>query len=148
MNIQIGKSSAKTAPKTEKLTVGHRFNSAFSFYQLNNIYPAIEISYFKWQNYDQDIKGGSIAPSFILPTTFFTQQAYWKFSIGIAYINNVKWYARKLGDNWLFEDKLEYGVILTDKQTISIAFSHYSNAALNKNNDGANILSIGYQLNW
>ncbi len=142
-----GESTAASKPNIKNIGLGYEFKNSFSIFNIENIQPVIEVNYWRWENYDGDIAGGSISPGLKFPIQL-PYDPYIKLSIGVAYIERVKWYARQLGDNWLFEDKLEFGVNINAYNTIALNLVHYSNAGLNKNNSGANILSLVYKLNW
>lgn len=142
-----GKSTAATAPKIKNFGLGYDFEQTISILGIENLTPVLEANYWTWDNYDGDIKGGSISPGLKLPLQY-PLNPYIKLSVGVSYIERTKWYARKLGDNWLFEDKLELGLELNPNNIIAFNLVHYSNAGLNKHNSGANVVSLVYKLNW
>jgi len=109
----------------------------------------IEISTSEWENlYGPDIKVGSITPLLVYNTDFLSYPSFVRFGIGLAYINQTQWGNRSLGDNWIFEDKLELGFKLMKHHRIGMSLTHYSNGATNKNNDGTTLVSLNYRLHW
>lgn len=108
-----------------------------------------DISTHFWQNlYGPDITAASIVPlvKYTIETHDITFVA--RFGIGIAYVDQTRWGNRELGDNWMFEDKLEIGVEVTAQHRVAMLFQHFSNAALNSKNDGTNIVSLNYSYHW
>ena len=147
--IAAGNSTSKEHPKSKR--IAYIYETDKSLYESENSRLTIDIeaSYFNWQNnYGPDIDGGAITPYLRYVITQENISYFASFGIGITYIEETRWHNRKLGDNWLFEDKLEAGIELYNTHRLSFALRHYSNADLHTNNDGTNLLSLNYSYHW
>ena len=147
--LSLGNSSSKDQQKTERFGFVHTVNPHVFDIADVPIQLSFDYSTSIWENlYGDDIKTASIIPMF--SATFSNEHISYfvKFGIGLAYINQTTWGKRELGDNWIFEDKLEIGAELCLHHSLALSLSHYSNAATNNNNDGSNIFSIVYMYQW
>lgn len=109
----------------------------------------IDFSGHFWQNlYGPDITAASAVPLIKYKIETPLGILVSRVGIGIAYVDQVRWGNRDLGDNWMFEDKLEIGIEITHKHRIALLLQHFSNAGLNKSNDGTNLLSLNYSYHW
>lgn len=116
---------------------------------LNAFTWELEFSASEWENlYGPDIKTGSITPFLKYVNTTNTINWFIRVGVGVAYVEQTQWGNRSLGDNWLFSDKLEIGTEINQHNRIGLSLTHYSNARLNKNNDGTNIVSLNYSVHW
>ncbi|REL27414.1 acyloxyacyl hydrolase [Thalassotalea euphylliae] len=145
----IGESTAKDKSNTQKLGFVYHPSTEIEFLADYNLFLTLDVSAATWQNlYGPDLKTGAVIPSFNYPSTQQDNWWYVKFGIGVAYVDQTRWGNRRLGDNWMFEDKLEFGIKVYRNHHMALSFSHYSNANTNKHNDGLNIISLLYQYTW
>ena len=147
--IAMGESTSKEHPKSKRLSYIYETKIKLFEDQSSSLTIDIEASYFNWQNnYGPDIDVGAITPYLRYKIDWGTISYFASLGIGVAYTEETRWHNRKLGDNWLFEDKLEAGIELYNTHRISAVLRHYSNADLNNNNDGTNVLSFNYSYHW
>ena len=145
----IGESTAKDRSDTKKLSLIYKPPTNIELLERNILYLTLDVSAASWQNlYGTDSKTGALIPMFNYPLRQQDQWWFIKFGIGAAYVDQTRWGNRRLGSNWMFEDKLEVGIRANPNHQITLSFSHYSNANTNKYNDGLNIISLLYQYNW
>ena len=145
----IGESTAKDRSNTQKLGFVYKPSVNMEWLTSNNLFITLDVSAASWQNlYGSDLKAGSFIPMFNYPLRQQDQWWFIKFGIGAAYVDQTRWGNRRLGSNWMFEDKLEFGIKINANHNVAFSFSHYSNANTNKHNDGLNIISLLYQYNW
>lgn len=144
--VYIGEAKAHASGETNKLTVGQIFEKPIYTFNNSELQWAIDGSYWHWENdFGDDFNGGAITPTLYYQHHFFNVDISYRFGVGLAYIEETQWHTRDLGDNWLFENKLEFGLHFTNKHSVLATICHYSNADLNRNNAGLDIISIGYQ---
>lgn len=152
---------------------GYDYNDAFriayivplstkiEFLEKHHISVDFEFSYIRWQDnsrkwgsfdddWYEDIEGIAITPLFKYQLTKVSNNlsVFFAAGIGISYHDGVNWGYRKLGTRWLFEDKLELSLLYKHKHQFSFSLIHYSNGDFEKENQGANVYSLGYGYHW
>ncbi|MFD2167193.1 acyloxyacyl hydrolase, partial [Thalassotalea euphylliae] len=141
ISFEKGESTSRASPGAKKYTVGYVHNKPFYQFSNVNVYLGIDASYWDWDNhYGNDITGGAMTPTLTINDTLFGVDVFYRIGIGLTYVDAIKWHNRDLGDNWLFENKAEFGISPLQHHTIKLAVNHYSNAGLNQYNDGTNLL--------
>ncbi len=75
---------------------------------------------------------------------------YLDLSIGASYLNHTHLDSRNLGIHYAFQDRIGLGLLIGQKQQVTIGFHaiHYSNARLSQHNSGITVplmLDIGYR---
>jgi hypothetical protein len=144
-----GKSSTIDENIADKIGYLYEVKNPWGDLVSSNLFLNWEASYFVWENkYGDDITGGAIIPLIGYSHKFMDKEFYIRAGVGVAYLDQTRWGNRHLGDNWTFEDKIDFGVNLHKHSNISFSLTHYSNAATNKNNDGVNIFSLNYTFKW
>ncbi|WP_395341610.1 acyloxyacyl hydrolase [Ningiella sp. W23] len=93
---------------------------------------------------DEDKTGVFVNPMWRYYFTAFTQRLYFGAGIGLAYSNDDELIDRKLGSRFLFEDRLEAGIVLAKRHRVSVSVNHYSNANLADINHGVNFYFFNY----
>lgn len=71
---------------------------------------------------------------------------YVDISIGIAYVSDTTIADKKLGQHFQFDDRLGFGVRFGDEKRHDVALGarHVSNAGLDSDNDGFDVVSVSY----
>jgi hypothetical protein len=147
--ISRGKSTSKDKSNTKSYAYIAETSIKLPYLSEHNFTLDIDITTHFWQNYyGPDLTAASITP--MINYKFYKNEWQWlvRLGIGLAYVDQTRWGNREIGDNWVFEDKLEFGVMLAQKHRMTLSLKHYSNAATNSNNDGINILSLNYSYMW
>lgn len=149
--LTFGSGQSTSIDKSNTQKYGYIFETKYQFpyFIEQNLTFDFDLSAHFWQNlYGPDITAASLVPlvKYKIYTEYITIVT--RIGIGIAYVDQIRWGNRELGDNWMFEDKIEIGVELTSNHRVALLLQHYSNAALNSKNDGTNLLSINYSYHW
>lgn len=146
--INYGESTSKDKSPTRRASYVMVFDQLNQKLE-NSISIEAEASYFIFKNYyGDDLTGGSLTPMIRYFFPLESMNLYAGFGIGVAYIDQKSWGNRDLGDNWMFEDKLEIGNMFNQHSRLALSLMHYSNAGTNKYNDGTNIFFLGYSYLW
>lgn len=152
--LSFGQSNTTDENKAKKIAYVYEVEEPWDIFKKNNFFINWEASYFTWENkyYSKhDFKGGALTPLIGYKFPLLGQDFYIRVGIGVAYVdqvNKIPWGNRDLGDNWMFEDKIDLGVNIHKHHNISYSWTHYSNAGTNKHNDGVDIHSVNYTIKW
>jgi len=147
--ISRGESTSKESPSTSRFGYILELDRRWQLTDSSYLNIEFEFAKFKWTNhYGPTIDGGAIIPILRYNSQIFQHPFFLALGVGGAYISETRWHKRKLGNNWLFEDKFELGTHFLDSHRLSFSLRHYSNADTNKDNDGTNILSVNYSFHW
>lgn len=109
----------------------------------------LELASSHWNNeYFPDIHATSLTPVFHYVWAKEDYSIFAGGGIGITKLSADRLSSRKLGSEWLFEDKFVLGTEILDNHRLSISLNHYSNANLASENDGLSIWYINYGYVW
>jgi len=110
-----------------------------------------EYGYSRWssdQGLNKDLDVFNINPVFTyeLGSSDRAYVPYIDFSIGIAYVSDTSIANKKLGQHFQFDDRLGLGVRFGGEKRHDIALGarHVSNAGLDNDNDGFDVVSVSY----
>lgn len=81
----------------------------------------------------------------------FSISPFLEFSVGPSYLTHNRLDHQKLGEHFVFQDRVGIGAIIGEMQRLSISFNvlHYSNASLCNHNSGITVplmLAVGYKI--
>lgn len=75
---------------------------------------------------------------------WFTDRWFAEAGIGPSVFFSVKFADRDIGSNFQFADQIGVGLRLSEKQRLSLRYSHYSNAGVKKPNPGLDLIQLNY----
>ena len=109
----------------------------------------LELASSHWNNeYFPDIHAISLTPIFHYVWSQKNYSIYAGGGVGITKLSADRLSSRKLGSEWLFEDKFVLGAEILEHHRLAISFNHYSNANLASENDGLSIWYLNYSYLW
>jgi len=149
VSLSAGKVTGKLATTSSRIAIFSEQKSEWLTDLSANLSWQIELSHAHWNNqYFEDIKTTTLTPSLKYNWQWQQQTLFLSFGIGVAYLTETRFSSRRLGSNWLFEDKLSLGWDLTKQHALSISVNHYSNANLASVNDGSTFIFFDYHYSW
>ncbi|WP_404402874.1 acyloxyacyl hydrolase [Idiomarina seosinensis] len=104
-----------------------------------------------WQNSNDtadNITAFSVSPILSWQLTQSSRPLFFEAGIGVTYLDNTRIGDRNLSTHWHFEDRLglawQYNA--ESKARVSLAYTHHSNADIEKPNDGLDFFSLTWVL--
>ncbi|MDX2366878.1 MAG: acyloxyacyl hydrolase [Colwellia sp.] len=109
----------------------------------------LELASSHWNNeYFPDINAVSLTPVFHYVWSKKHYSIFAGGGIGATKLSGDRLSSRKLGSEWLFEDKFVLGTEILEHHRLTISFNHYSNANFASKNDGLSIWYLNYSYLW
>jgi len=150
LSASVGKVTGKLGTTSARVAIfSESYNEWLSSYLNHDTFWTIELSHAHWNNqYFEDIKVTTLTPSVKIYWLWQEQALFASLGVGAAYLTETRFSSRRLGSNWLFEDKLSVGWKMTKQHSVSLSINHYSNANFASVNDGSTFVFLDYSYQW
>ncbi len=133
LNINVGKDFNENF----SYEATYSFNQAFNLLHTNNIFTRVSYTYLDNEN----LKIYAIDP--LVFSYNLLENLSLELSVGLTYLSDKNISDKQFGMHFHFKDTASLVWSLNKDIDIQTSYTHYSNASLNKNNDGINLLSLG-----
>ncbi|MDX1460958.1 MAG: acyloxyacyl hydrolase [Xanthomonadales bacterium] len=152
LTLDVGRSSSDSGRGHAELDiyrVGHRWGFKKTLWQgdSSRIGGYYEASLNRWNGPLDDITAVAFSPVFVwsFGESAGRAQPYIEAGIGVAFLDDKSVGGRQLGSSWQFEDRIGFGLKF-ERWDIHYRYMHYSNADLEKPNQGidAHVIGISY----
>jgi len=146
--VSIGLGESKDNISIYRLAARKDFETIFheSDYGWFTGYYEASLNY--WEKEGDEIYAIALSPVFVyyIGSKTDTIHPYIEAGIGIAGLSDTKIKGRDMASNFQFEDRIGLG-IRTESYNLSVRYMHYSNAGIEKPNDGIDIFigTISYR---
>ena len=146
--ISIGLGKSKDSISIYRLAVKKDFETIFHEGEYGWLTGYYEASVNYWEKEGDEIYAIALSPVFVyyIGSRSDSIQPYIEAGIGIAALSDTKIKGRDMASTFQFEDRIGLGV-RTESYNLSVRYMHYSNAGLEKPNDGIDIFiaTISYR---
>ncbi|NNL96449.1 MAG: acyloxyacyl hydrolase [Xanthomonadales bacterium] len=152
--LDIGRSNANATRGHEELDIyrlGVQWDFKTTFWQSRDskLSGYFEASVNRWDSRVDDVTAIAFSPVFVLE---FKQASsgfrpYIEAGVGVALLSEKRAGGRGLGSSWQFEDRIGFG-FASDKYDFHYRYMHYSNADIEKPNQGIDAHVIGVSISY
>lgn len=138
--VSIGLGESKDHIHIYRLGGKKNFSSTWFESDYGRLSGYYEASMHYWEKGNDQIYGVAFSPVFVyyMESSYYTLQPYVEAGIGLAYISKTKISGRNMATHFQFEDRIGLGV-KTGSYDFNARYMHYSNAGLEKPNNGIDI---------
>ncbi|WP_416307652.1 acyloxyacyl hydrolase [Neptunicella sp. SCSIO 80796] len=113
-----------------------------------DIYWEMSVNFWEYGQDNRHETNLAVALSPVISSTFTTVgdnlPLKWELGIGISLVDNTRFAGKDIGSHYQFEDRLGLTLLLSQQESVSVRYMHYSNGGLNSKNPGMDFLNLSY----